>query len=183
MRKLLLATVLSLAIAVPALAAEPSEASLERLFVVTQVEKLSQSMIQQVNTMLKPAFEQALNANKDLTPEERARAQEFSEEYGRKMAPILAEELSWSRMKELHLQIYRSSFTQEEIDGLISFYESPAGKAMIEKMPIVMQKSMTAMQQRMGPMMQKIARAAAETVEAMKAKQAPAKQAPGKTLS
>lgn len=180
MRKLLLVSTLCLSAlcmtSQSARAAEPSEASLERLFVVTQVEKLSEGLIQQVRTMLMPAFEQALNANKDLTPEQRARAQEFSDEYSRKMAPILAEELGWPRMKLLHLEIYRSSFTQEEIDGLITFYESPAGRALVEKMPVVMQKSMAASQQRIGPLMQKMARAAAETVEEMKSRQAPGKQ-------
>jgi len=36
----------------------------------------------------------------------------------------------------------RKVFSEEEIDGIISFYKSPAGKAMIEKSPLLMQRVM-----------------------------------------
>ena len=47
-------------------------------------------------------------------------------------------------------------FTQEEIDGLIAFYESPAGATFVEKMPVVMQKSMSIMQSRAATVMEKM---------------------------
>jgi hypothetical protein len=59
-------------------------------------------------------------------------------------------------MRPLYIQIYQESFTQEEIDGLIAFYKSPLGIAFVEKMPLVMQKSMTIMQSRTGPLMEKM---------------------------
>jgi hypothetical protein len=68
-------------------------------------------------------------------------------------------------------QIYQESFTQEEIDGLIAFYESPAGVAFVEKMPFAMQKSMSIMQSRMAPMMEKIKAAMKEAIAEPKAAQ------------
>lgn len=59
-------------------------------------------------------------------------------------------------MKSMYLQIYSKSFNQEEIDGLIAFYNSPSGIAFVNKIPLIMQKSMTLTQERMGPMIQKI---------------------------
>ncbi len=58
-------------------------------------------------------------------------------------------------------EIYQESFSQEEIDGLIAFYASPAGRAYIDKMPLVMQKTMTVMQSRMPAMIERM-RAARE---------------------
>jgi uncharacterized protein len=61
---------------------------------------------------------------------------------------MLREEMTWDKLRPVYVQIYQESFTQEEIDGLIAFYESPAGFAFVEKMPFVMQKSMSIMQSR-----------------------------------
>lgn len=43
--------------------------------------------------------------------------------------------------------IYDKHFTEEDIKGMIVFYETPAGKKMIEKLPVIMQESMTVGQQ------------------------------------
>ena len=69
---------------------------------------------------------------------------------------VLHEELAWDKMRLVYVQIYQETFTQEEIDGLIAFYKSPAGVAFVEKMPVVMQKSMSIMQSRIAPMMEKM---------------------------
>ena len=45
-------------------------------------------------------------------------------------------------MKPLYVQLYRDTFEQEEVDGLLAFYASPTGQAFVNKMPMVMQKSM-----------------------------------------
>lgn len=45
--------------------------------------------------------------------------------------------------------IYQETFEQEEIDGLDAFYGSPAGQAFVAKMPVVMQKSMSLLQEQM----------------------------------
>lgn len=39
--------------------------------------------------------------------------------------------------------IYDKHFTEEDIKGMIAFYETPAGKKMVEKLPMIMQESMT----------------------------------------
>ncbi len=43
---------------------------------------------------------------------------------------------------ELVAIIFDVNFTHDEIKDLIEFYESPTGKKIIEKMPLVMQQSM-----------------------------------------
>jgi hypothetical protein len=91
--------------------------------------------------------------------------------FAEKMDKIVAEELSWTRMKAFSLQIYRESFTQKEVEDLIAFYESPTGQAFVAKMPVVTQKSIALMQQRMVPMMDRIQTAAKETVSEFQAQQ------------
>ena len=71
-----------------------------------------------------------------------------------KFTDIMREELSWSKMKPQYIRIYQESFSQEDVEGFIAFYRSPAGQAYVDKMPIVMQKSMAVgaqMSQNIGP--------------------------------
>ena len=55
---------------------------------------------------------------------------------------VMREEMSWQRMKPLYVQLYQDTFEQDEVDGLLAFYTSPTGQAFLNKMPVVMQKSM-----------------------------------------
>lgn len=145
-------------------AAPPSKESVEKLLVVTEVEKLLGSMTQQLEASMKNMMEQAFRGQK-LPPE----ARDLSDRFQQKIMANLMAEMSWDKMKSLYLQVYSETFTQEEIDGLVAFYVSPAGKAFVAKMPVVMQKSMSLMQERMGPLMQKTQEAMKEAVQEVEA--------------
>nr|WP_276510032.1 DUF2059 domain-containing protein [Niveibacterium umoris] len=69
----------------------------------------------------------------------------------------------------MFLDIYQKTFTQKEVDGMLSFYKSPAGQAVIKKMPQVMQASMQIMQARMSKLVPQIQQITAEGAEKMKA--------------
>ncbi|WP_417886601.1 DUF2059 domain-containing protein [Zunongwangia sp.] len=44
-------------------------------------------------------------------------------------------------------KIYREEFTEEELDKILAFYDTPVGEKMVETTPKVMQKAMTVGQQ------------------------------------
>jgi TonB family protein len=157
-------------------AAAPTQESIEKLLEVTNAEKLLSTVQKQIDAMSKSGLNQALGGQA-LSPE----TQQFVDGLQKKISAEMSEELSWDKMKDLYIQVYSESFTQEEIDGLIAFYESPAGKAFVAKMPVVMQKTITLTQQRMGPIMQKLQRSIKEAVlevEAAKKKAAASAPAP-----
>jgi hypothetical protein len=56
------------------------------------------------------------------------------------------------KLKPLYVKVFAETFTEEELDGMLSFYKSPAGKAMMEKMPQMMARMMPLMQQWMADM-------------------------------
>jgi hypothetical protein len=62
---------------------------------------------------------------------------------------VMRAEFGWAKMKPMYVQLYRDTFEQEEIDGLIAFYRSPVGQAFTSKMPLIMQKSMALTQAQM----------------------------------
>lgn len=146
-----------------------SEASIREILRLTEAQKLVDGMFTQVEAMMKQSMDQGF-AGLPLSAEERVQAKEMADRMTTKMMALMRDELKWSKLEPMYIQIYQKSFTQEEVDGMVEFYKSRAGMALIKKMPTVMQESMGAMQQFMGPMMQKIGEAVQETVEEMKTK-------------
>ena len=157
------------ALACPVFAAEPSLASIERLLDLMQSRQSYEAIRAQVDAMAKPTFDQAIDS-KSMSPEQREAIERRAAARTERMKSILDEAMNWEQIRADTAQIYAESFTQEEIDGLIAFYESPAGKAYTAKMPLIAQKSMALMQRRMGPLMEKISQAAKESVAKIKAK-------------
>jgi hypothetical protein len=151
MKRLAIALVCAFSLTVSSRAEPPSDASVKELLTLVEAQKMVDSMFGQMKGMMDSSMKQATQG-KTLTKDETA-AQEKLES---KMLDLMKEELSWAKLEDLYLKVYRESFTQEEVNGVIAFYKSPAGQAYVKKMPVVMQKTMTEMQQRMGPMMQKI---------------------------
>jgi hypothetical protein len=170
-------TVFAVAIAVlaPAAAwAEPAKPeTIEELLVVSKAQSLIESTYKNVDDNMQLNMNQALSQVPGNTEEKRAYAENFS----RKISKIMRDDLNWDSLKPMFVRIYSESFTQEELVGVLDFYKTPAGQAMINKMPLVMQKTMVEMQQRMGPMMQRVSQAAKDAIDEAKAQQA-AKQEP-----
>jgi len=118
--------------------AEPaSQKSVEALLTVTKVEAMMDSLYSGMDQTMRQSISQATQG-KSLSAEQ----QRALDAVPAKFVAVMREEMSWQKMKPLYVQIYRETFDQEEIDGMLAFYASPAGKAVITKMPVVMQKSL-----------------------------------------
>jgi uncharacterized protein len=67
------------------------------------------------------------------------------------------------------VRLYQATYTQDEVDGLIAFYKTPAGQALINKAPLLLQNTMNEMQAFMRPMVQRIAQIKRDGEEELKA--------------
>ncbi len=130
---------------------KPTEASLHELLEVTHVRTMTDGMFAQMEGAMKTSMQQAAQGQ-TITPQMQA----SMDNSAAKSVQFLKGELSWEKLEPMYLQIYGDSFTQSEVDSMLAFYKTPGGQAVINKMPVVMQNSMAAMQQRMGPLMQKL---------------------------
>lgn len=154
-------TILTLAAAclcVGAVAAPATDAQIEELLTLTRTESMLDSTYASAEQLMRQSMAEAVRAEK-LTPAQ----QRALDAFPAKFASVMREELSWAVMKPQMMAIYRDVFTQEELQGQLAFYRSPAGQAVIEKMPQVMQRSMEMTQQQMRtlfPRMQAAMRAA-----------------------
>jgi len=77
-------------------------------------------------------------------------------EHTSKMLDAIAEEISWDHIKDDYIGLYADTFTAEEMQGMIDFYQSEPGQALVNKQPILMQKSMQLNQQMMMRIMPKL---------------------------
>lgn len=144
----------------PARAAPPSPESVERLMEVMQVQRQLETTYAQVLPAVQSSMRQTLAAQ--LKSDEAARL--FDSVLPRVNALVL-EQMSWARLKPGFARIYAETFSQDEIDGLIVFYQGPYGAALIGKAPQLMQRSIQLMQERMAPMLQQVAQVTKEEIE------------------
>ena len=136
-------------------AAPPSDQSLNQMMTVMQVEAMLNQALQQMDGSIAKGMEQGLQQSlqgKELTAAQKTSVESFKT----KLSATMKDELSLTKVKEIYVQVYRETLTQEEVNSILAFYGSPAGKAMVEKMPVAMQKASTLMQGRIAPMTQKL---------------------------
>ena len=95
------------------------------------------------------------------TPESKAQLADLE----KKFSQLIDEQVGWKVMEPALTDIYAQTFSEEDLNGIIAFYKSPAGSALIEKMPKVnaaatqlLQSKMSAMQPQMKQMYEEFQR-------------------------
>ena len=152
--------------AVSAADTTPSESSILELLTVMDARKAVEAMKGQVNGLMQSTMREALKGQ-EITPAERQVIQKSMAE----MQASMSEVLSWGKLEPIYLRIYQRSLTQEEVNGMIAFYKTPVGAAMINKMPVILQNTMQEVQAMMGPMMQRMQQAQERLLAELKAEQ------------
>lgn len=153
--------------AAPAQEAPPSDASLHELIEISGAAKMLDELRPQLEAMLEQAFQQALEG-KALGAEQERILRDMRAE----LTALVLEDLSWARYEPMIIEIYRKSFSQAEIDGMVAFYRTDTGRAVLAKMPVVMQHTMTLMKDNMAqlmPRLEAIQRRALERLKALEA--------------
>jgi len=163
-RGLLAALLLIAPLQVVAADTPASDASIRELLEVTESRKLIDTMGGQLDAAMRGSMSQALG-DRQLT----AQQQQILDEMRERFIAVMTEELSWARYEPLIMQVYRQTFTQAEVDGMLAFYRTETGRAMISKMPLVMQSSMQLAQQQMSQMIPKLQQIMQESVAKLEA--------------
>jgi hypothetical protein len=165
MRALIPALLLGLLATTQALAVDtrPSEDSIRRLMTASETRKVLDNAVTVLDSSMDAGIKQSL-AGKTVTPKMQAAIDEMRG----KMVEVFKESLAWKDMEPLFIEVYQRSLTQEEVNGMIQFYESDAGKAVVRKLPVIMANTTQLMQERMKTVLPKIARIQQEMAEKVK---------------
>jgi hypothetical protein len=132
---------------------QDKRALVEEMLTVTKPEKMMDQAMQQASAMMQHQM-QAMNVPADMKP----KADQMSQE----MMSYVKEKLDWATLKPQFVEIYMDVFTEDELRSVVTFYKSPAGQALLNKMPQLMQRTMTMMQAQMADLPQRMQEMAAK---------------------
>lgn len=121
----------------------------EQLLTSMDMQATVEKSFEMVKQMI-PAQLKKMEATRGVTQKNQA------EDALKKTMDLVLQEMSWDKLKGDYISIYAETFTADELKGLVSFYESPIGKKLIEKQPALMQRSMQVSQKQMMTLMPKI---------------------------
>lgn len=148
LHRLLLAALLCVAAVVPASATPPSDSDINRLLAASRAQNMLDAMLPQMEAMQAQQFAQ-MTQGSSLTPEQKERVQRIQ----KRTSQTLRDALSWSQLRPMYVDIYKQSFSKEDVLAMAEFYESPAGQSLLDKTPALMQNLMVAIQQKMNPLL------------------------------
>ena len=103
------------------------------------VNQVSQNILKQVNAAAEKV------AGDNPTPDTKTKVAEFE----KSTATKIENQVGWTGMKPAFMDIYTRTFTEPELDAILAFYKSPAGKAFLEKMPTINREASSVEQSRM----------------------------------
>jgi len=115
------------------------------------MDQVMNNMMQQMSTMSKQ-----LGGN-TVKPEDQAKLDEFQ----KKAFDLIQSQMGWKALEPDYVDIYAKNFTDEQLDAILVFYKSPAGVALVEKLPTLTaegsqlaQAKMTALQPQLRQLIQ-----------------------------
>jgi uncharacterized protein len=130
-----LALLLVLALPFSAVSAHADDAShrakAEEMMTLLHAEKL----VDQISANLKKQVADAANKviGASPTPEQKSQALDLEN----KAFKMIDDQIGWKVMEPGFADVYAKNFTDTELDAIITFYKSPAGEALLTKMPQV----------------------------------------------
>jgi hypothetical protein len=137
-RRTLALTSLFLTLAVSTAFADDASkaAKVEEFFKLAQLDDVLRQALGQVRAQMQSGISQQILGEKPLSPEEKKQVEDFQN----KLNDLIADALSWENLKPGYVKIYVDAFTEEQIDGIVAFYKSPPGQAMVAKTSTLLTK-------------------------------------------
>jgi len=150
--------------AAPAQDAKPSEASIRQLFELMHSSKLLDAYLTQIDGTVHAAMQQAFAGQPP-----NAKQQKIMDDLGRNIASLVKEQLNWASVEPMMIEVYRNTFSQHEVDGMLTFYRSEAGQAVISKLPAATQQTMAGIQNQVKALTPKVVQLERDTVAQLRA--------------
>jgi hypothetical protein len=106
------------------------QAKVKELFAVMHMDhnldRMRAAMQQQVQSTAKNA-----PGTEQMTPEKK----KIQQEYVDNSMKVVDENFGWTVLEPAYVKLYADTYTEAELDGILAFYKSPVGEAMLTKTP------------------------------------------------
>ena len=132
--KTLLLPFAALALCANAFAAQPSDASLKRLFEVQRMDALLDQSFQRVGGMVL-ANPNIQNFLKDAPADKRPQLEAALRNHANRIVAEINTPQVRAQLRKATMDGVKTVLTQEEVDALIGFYGTEVGQSILDKMP------------------------------------------------
>jgi hypothetical protein len=168
-RAALAAALLALTAAQPLFAQNvpATEDSVRHLLDLLQTHLVLDKAMDNMDDFVEKSMEQARQTQKG--PTLNAKQQQIVDQYQADMISAIKDELAWSKVEPGIVSAYVKTFSQKEINDMITFYSSPSGQSVANKLPLVSQQMTADVQGRMLPLIQRIKQAQQEVMTRLRA--------------
>ena len=119
-------------------------AKAEQLFTLLHMDTMMDQLMSGVKKQVQQITESMPGADQ-ATPEQKKQITDFQQ----RVMNLVNQKIGWKALEPDFIKLYASTYTEEELDGIIAFYKSPVGQRMMEKTPELMTKSTQITQQKM----------------------------------
>ena len=116
------------------------DAAAKRLIEVSRTADMMDTMYDAMSQQIPGMFGQ-MGVDEDLQP--------IMDRHMDRVFDVMREEMRWDKMEPMVIQLYVTHYTEEELNEMTGFYESPVGQKLLDKMPEVMGASMEMAQEMM----------------------------------
>lgn len=130
---------------------QPSKASVHALLEVMQTHTVIDQYQGYLLDSLKVRVEKTM-AGQPMSQEQ----QEMVAELRTKVIVMYKKQRTWESIRPIYVQAYRESYSQEEIDAMLDFYRSAVGQAVIDKQPLILNKTDPEFRQRVNAVWPKV---------------------------
>ena len=140
------------------------------LFVTMHMDHMLDQMMHSIQGEVQ-AMAQSAPGAQPMTPEQKKLAQDFME----KSMKVVNGSVGWTILEPEYVKLYASTYSEPEIDGILAFYKSAVGQAMLAKTPALSAGGMQIVRSRMGdfqPKLQALQREYVKQLAALPAKPA-----------
>jgi TonB family protein len=137
MKRITLLLILALSLPLTARADDASRRDkAKQLLILIHTDRLLQQMMDAVMNQFTTTTHQLVGNN--ATTAQLARMDDFQKQ----LVDLIKSNLSYASLEPDYIKLYADNFSDEELDGILAFYKSPAGQSMIEKLPAITTQSM-----------------------------------------
>ena len=133
--------------------AESKTAKAEEFFQLAKMDETLKRTMNLVADQLRSGFMQQLTGV-TLPPEQEKVVAQFQE----RVFQIVLQGFDWEKLKPAYVKLFAEEYTEAELDGIIAFYKSPSGQAMVAKSPQIMTEANAIAQERMAEIMPQLQR-------------------------
>jgi hypothetical protein len=119
-------------------------AKILELFNVMHMDKTQGQIMEIALREVQLAAQQQLRGNAP-TPDQQKKIEDFRQ----KATDIINGQIAWSKVEPDYIKLYNDAYSESELDGILAFYKSPAGQALLTKTPDLTAKSIAVSRDRM----------------------------------